>query len=345
MMGYYEQEDIPYYWRLAEEFTLCDAYHCSVLGPTQPNRTYSISAWLGQDGKQGGPTLNTHFDNNGFVGDFSWETYPERLSAKGITWKSYTAVGGQFDNPFTCFTQFKTDPKLKALGIDPVYPRDFLADIAKDELPQVSFVQVAFNESEHPAFPPALGEYATDQVLRAIWAKPSLWRKTAVIVNYDENGGFFDHVAPPVPDPGTKGEYLTVSPLPAESGGIAGPVGLGYRVPCTIVSPWSRGGLISSDTFDHTSVLQLIEKRWGVEIPHITAWRRKTCGDLTTAFDFASKPDFSIPKMPATSNKLPLTSTDQCTQIDPPPYPMPAKIKMPRQQRQRGRVRRPSGVC
>jgi phospholipase C len=345
VMGYFGSEDIPFYWRLAQEYTLCDAYYCSVLGPTQPNRAYAVSAWLGQDGENGGPTLSTKFDINGFVGDFTWTTMPELLSARGITWKSYTQVGGQFDNIFTCFSKFKTDPALKALGIDPVYPQDFMGDLARGELPQVSFIQVAFNESEHAAFPPALGEYAASQVLHAIWDRPEIWRKTAVIINYDENGGFFDHVAPPVPEPGTKGEYLTMSELPPEASGIRGPIGLGFRVPCMVVSPWSRGGLVCREALDHTSVLRLIERRWGVEVPNLSEWRRSVTGDMTEAFDFASKPDFSVPRLPHTSNTSPLTTTAQCTTTDPPPYPVPSHIRMPKQVRSRRRPRRPSGIC
>ncbi len=70
-------------------------------------------------------------------------------------------------------------------------------------MPQVSFIQVAFDHSEHAAFPPALGEFAMAEVLQSIWARPKMWKKTAVIINYDENGGFFDHVAPPVAPEGT----------------------------------------------------------------------------------------------------------------------------------------------
>ncbi|MDA6815950.1 phospholipase C, phosphocholine-specific, partial [Escherichia coli] len=84
-------------------------------------------------------------------------------------------------------------------------------------------------------------------------------------ISYDENGGFFDHVTPPTPPPGTPGEYLTVSlNTVSERENNPGPIGLGFRVPSLIGSPYSRGGLVSSDTFDHTSQLRLLEKRFGV---------------------------------------------------------------------------------
>ena len=345
VMGYFKQKDLPVHWRLAKQYTLCDRYHCSVLGPTQPNRCYAVSAWLGQDGKYGGPSIETNFNGNGFVGDFSWRTMPENLTDKGVTWKSYTQAFGQFDNIFTCFSQFKNDPAKRALGIDPVYPDDFVADIAAGELPQVSFIQVSFTESEHAAFPPARGEYAMSNVLKSIWADPKLWRKTAVIINYDENGGFFDHVPPPVPEEGTKGEYLTADPLPPEAFGVRGPIGLGFRVPCLVVSPWSRGGLISSKVFDHTSVLRMLETRFGVRVPNLTKWRRGAVNDLTEAFNFAARPDFSVPNLPPTSIDSPLVTTEQCADGTPPPYPVPPKTAIPRQRRAKQAVRRPSGPC
>jgi phospholipase C len=126
-----------------------------------------------------------------------------------------------------------------------------------------------------------------------------VWEKTALIISYDENGGFFDHVPPPVPPPGTAGEFIT-APLAgvAESESIAGPIGLGFRVPCLVLSPFSRGGLVCSDVFDHTSQLRLLETRFGVPVPNLTDWRRATTGDLTAAFDFARPPTDSRPSLP-----------------------------------------------
>ena len=343
IMGYFTKEDIPYFWALARTYTLCDMYFCSVIGPTEPNRVYSVSATLDPEGRHGGPSLQTNFNAQGLAGNFSWTTMPEQLEARRITWKSYTAAGGQFDSPFPAFSQFRTKPKLNRLGIQPVYPRDFETDLSRDQLPAVSWIQVPFVQSEHAQYPVAAGEYAVDQVLRAIWRRPHIWRKTVVIINHDENGGFFDHVSPPTPPRGTKGEFLTVNPLPAAAGGIRGPIGLGFRVPCIVVSPWTRGGLVCSDTFDHTSVLRLIERRFGAEVPNLSTWRRSVTGDMTSAFNFAAAPDYSIPKLPATSATSPLVTTGQCAGPAPPPYPVPTSIPVPRQQP--GRARRPSGPC
>jgi phospholipase C len=114
------------------------------------------------------------------------------------------------------------------------------------------------------------------------------------ILNYDENDGLFDHVAPPVAPSGTPSEFV---------GGL--PIGGGFRVPCIIVSPWTAGGWVCSQPFDHTSVLQFLERFTGVREPNITDWRRRTFGDLTSAFRFG-KPGSAAPTLPDTSGPLTL---------------------------------------
>src|SRR5262249_17756631 len=107
-----------------------------------------------------------------------------------------------------------------------------------------------------------------------------------VLLNYDENDGFFDHVIPPMPAKGTPDEFIKGEPL-----------GLGPRLPLTVVSPWSRGGWVNSQVCDHTSIIRFLELVTGVHEPHITAWRRAVCGDLTSCFDFTSF-DPSVPRLP-----------------------------------------------
>lgn len=186
------------------------------------------------------------------------------------------------------------------------------------------------------------------QVLDILTSNPAVWEKTALIVMYDENGGFFDHVTPPTPSPGTPGEFLTVdlNRVPAAKG-IAGPIGLGYRVPCWVVSPYSRGGLVCSDTFDHTSQLRLLERRFGVEVPNLTAWRRGVTGDMTSAFDFGSAPD-AVPPRITDPNSRTRAALAQCgpnialgTAGQGAPYPVPSN-SMPVQEP--GTRRRPSGM-
>jgi len=162
-------------------------------------------------------------------------------------------------------------------------------------LPQVTWIVPPYDVSEHPAGMPIAGENYMRQILEALWSNPKTWARTAFIVVYDENDGLFDHVIPPTPPPGTPGEYI---------GGL--PVGLGFRVPCLVISPFSRGGYVCGDVFDHTSTLRFIEARFGVEVPNLTAWRRATCGDLTAAFGFGTPPDTSVPSLPSTAGTLEL---------------------------------------
>jgi phospholipase C len=132
-----------------------------------------------------------------------------------------------------------------------------------------------------------------------------VWEKTLFILNYDENDGIFDHVAPPVPPAGTPHEFV---------GSL--PIGSGFRVPCILVSPWTSGGWVSRETFDHTSVLQLLERFTGVREPNISEWRRKTFGDLTSAFRFRHSKGIP-PNLPDTSGPLRLAAYESSTLPSP----------------------------
>ncbi|KCM20659.1 phospholipase C 4, partial [Mycobacterium tuberculosis TB_RSA190] len=170
-------------------------------------------------------------------------------------------------------TSFKqsADPRsdLVRFGVAPSYPASFAADVLANRLPRVSWVIPNVLESEHPAVPAAAGAFAIVNILRILLANPAVWEKTALIVSYDENGGFFDHVVPATAPAGTPGEYVTVPDIDQVpgSGGIRGPIGLGFRVPCFVISPYSRGPQMVHDTFDHTSQLRLLETRFGVNRP------------------------------------------------------------------------------
>ena len=170
---------------------------------------------------------------------------------------------------------------------------ELLWDIRHSKIPQVTWIVPPSHLSEHGDYLPAAGEDHTNQILQALWSNPKLWAKTALILNYDENDGLFDHAAPPVPPPGTPDEYVNGMPI-----------GLGFRVPCMVISPFSHGGYVSSRVFDHTSVLRLLETRFGVEIPNITKWRRETCGGCCR-FRLDAPPRFrSFRKMPQTGASL-----------------------------------------
>jgi phospholipase C len=342
-MGYYEQADIPFYRALAGAFTICDNFFCSVIGPTDPNRLMAMSGTLDPAGAGGGPHLTTLVAGRAAkAGAYTWRTYPEQLEAKNVSWKVYTSPeGGQFQNVLPYFANFQNNPALMAKGITPTYPDDFLSDVASNRLPKVSWVLPPVAATEHPPAPIELGENAVAKTLDALTANRKLWEKTVFIQTYDENGGFFDHVRPPTAPPGTPGEYLTVNPLPATAEGINGPIGLGFRVPTIVVSPWTTGGLVCSDVFDHTSVLFFLQALFGAKVQNVSAWRRKTVGDLTAAFNFAGKPNVRRPRLPATSETDPITTSGSCAVVgNPPPYPVPPNSMPVQPKRKR---KQPSG--
>jgi phospholipase C len=226
-MGYFEREDIPLYWWMADQFTLCDHWFCSLMGPTTPNRYYSMTGTIDPAGLAGGPAK----DNS--VMNVSWETYPERLSAAGVSWRVYHEEDDFEDNCLKIFKKFRDAAPGSELHEAAMVNRtveQFAADVASGNLPQVSWIVAPTLKSEHPPFPPAEGEAWMTGYLNALMTSPAMWAKTAFILSFDENGGFFDHVAPPVAPAGTADEYLG-----------ADPIGLGFRVPGLILSPWSRG--------------------------------------------------------------------------------------------------------
>lgn len=337
-MGYYTGADLRFYFALANAFTLCDGYHCSVMGPTDPNRLYSMSGTLDPAGTHGGPLVETLVATRvQTFGKLTWTTMPEQLEARRISWKVYSSSPtGVLDSVLPYFPPYQKGAKLYGKGVAPTYPQDFVADIASGRLPQVSWVLTSILQSEHPGFSSALaGELAARQIFEALVSNRKVWQHTALFITWDENGGFFDHVRPPTPPPGTKGEFLKGASLPSAAEGIRGPIGLGFRVPMLVVSPYSRGGLVCSETFDHTSTLRFLERRFGAEVPNLSAWRRKTTGDLTAAFNFAAKPDYKRPSLPKPSG----AGMGACANPTPVRLPM-----QPFPTQRRGRRKQPSGI-
>jgi phospholipase C len=339
-MSYFTRSDIPFYYALADAFTICDNYHCSVLGPTNPNRIMHTTGTLDPTGELGGGPV---VDNSSANYSLRWETYAERLQAAGIDWYVYQENDNNGDNMLNLFKNFenpKTEIYERALSYIPTAPGQIAGPalwarlreaVKADQLPQVSWIYASFFNCEHPAAAPADGHNFINGVLQALMSNPKVWAKTCLIINYDENDGKFDHVTPPTPPLGTSGEYISVANDVEDAGstfGFPGPVGLGFRVPCIICSPFTRGGFVASDVFDHTSVLRLLETRFGVEVPYMSAWRRQTVGDLTTAFNFAA-PNYSIPELPNTA-ELALEALYQAEHLPVPV--MPSVQSMPVQE-------------
>jgi len=344
-MGYYTRADLPFYHAIADAFTICDGYFSSVIGPTDPNRLMWISATIDPDGVAGGPVVETFPDRYKHFGSLRWETMPERLHEAGVSWKVYNARLTEYELcPLPYFRAFADVASVRGLeladrGLKPSFPDSFMDDVASGRLPSVSWIMPPLAQCEHPAAPPAWGEHLLHTVLNALVARPDVWERTVLFLVHDENGGFFDHVPPVVAPEGTPGEWLTVpdAALPAEAGGIRGPVGLGFRTGCLVVSPFSRGGYVCSDVFDHTSTLRFIERRFGVEVPNLSAWRRSVTGDLTSALGTVL--DTSVPDLPPTSVAEDVSVAEQAVRnaltgvVDRgEPYPLPTVNAMPAQE-------------
>jgi len=349
-MGYYTRGDLPFYYAVADAFTICDNYFCSVIGPTDPNRLYTVSASIDPDGKNGGPLVQTlDVQRQSFYGTFTWTTMPQQLEQRGISWKVYSSPDSNLENNvLTYFRQHWNTPPTSPMfhnAFVPTYPADFVTDCAAGNLPQVSWVLAPLVDSEHPPAPSLFGENDLHTIMNAVTSNRSLWTRSVIFATYDENGGFFDHVAPVTAPAGTPGEYVTATPVadPNALGGISGPIGLGFRVPMLIISPFSRGGLVSSQRFDHTPVLRFLETRFGAEVPNLTAWRRGVVGDMTGALNFAA-PSPWIPGLPSTVTPSAGTIA-QCavTLAGTTPYTVPNPQSFPSQEG--GARRRPSGPC
>jgi len=224
-MTYHTRADLPYQFALADAFTVCDNYHCSLMGPTDPNRYHMWTGWVGNDGQGGGPVIT-----NAEAG-YDWSTYPERLQRAGISWKVYQDVGvgldaagfwgwtedpyiGNYgDNSLLYFHQYqyavpgtpladraRIGTNILGLNRDPDRLMDaFREDVRRGRLPQVSWIVAPEAYSEHPNWQPDYGAWYVSQVIDILASNPDVWSRMALFVTYDEEGGFFDHLVPPTP--------------------------------------------------------------------------------------------------------------------------------------------------
>lgn len=359
-MGHLKRQDVSFHYALADTFTLCDSYFCSAHANTLINRIYlwtgTCDARNVLGTKANGPALDERATQNGYT----WMTYPERLEANQISWRVYqggTGVAGTptdnyTDNSLEFFAQYQVaegaspTSSLVRNGASQHTLADLREDVVKGRLPQVSWIVAPYKYCEHPEASPTDGAYFINLVLEALTADPEVWSKTVLFINYDENDGLFDHVVPPMPPhsqernaqglvsddlvESLRDEFLDLDksstekkPLVpgADPGGLQ-PVGLGPRVPMLIVSPWTTGGWVCSQTFDHTSVLQFLETRFGVPEPNISKWRRAVCGDLTSAFDFSATPD----------TRMTALAVPQSIHSRHKPYHVPSAQSMPVQE-------------
>jgi phospholipase C len=216
-------------------------------------------------------------------------------------------------------------------------------DVRRSRLPQVSWIVAPEAFSEHGNWPANYGAWYLSQVLDALTSNPDVWSKTVLFLTYDENDGFFDHMIPPTPPFQGRGRSTVDTSneiFPGNPGNPRWPYGLGFRVPMIVISPWSKGGWVCSEVFDHTSLIRFIQRRFAQSRPeliesNITAWRRTICGDLTAAFDF-ERPNAAPAKLPDTAAYEPPDRDRHPDYVPSPPTQQTLPVQEPGVRHARG---------
>ena len=267
-IGYYRNRDLAFWGRAAPQWTAADRYFAATMAETYPNRIYQHAA-------QTDRLTNTY--------DVSvLPTIWDRLAEHGVEGRYYYS-----DVPFLALWGSKYLPISRPLAA-------FVADALSGDLPAVAFVDPRFVDEQsgtsgddHPHGDIRNGEAFLNLIYTAVVRSPE-WRSTVLVVNFDEWGGFFEHVPPPT---------APIPPADAAAGNTDGR--LGFRTAALLVSPWAPAGVVSHVQFDHTSVLRMIESRWGLEPLTV---RDQTANDLTQALDFTRTrthvPLFAVPPGP-----------------------------------------------
>jgi phospholipase C len=277
-IGYYEEQDLPFIPHVAKAFTLYDRWFCSILGPTYVNRHYQ---WAAQSG--GSKTNVLPPPNLGWT----FETIFDRAQALGISVRYYNS-----DLPFGLLYGKRAQPWVRPVS-------EYYADAEAGQLPNICFVDPPFTDGgggdglsgdEHPAGDIRIGQAFMSDITHAFMNSPQ-WNTGAMFINYDEWGGFFDHVSPPkVPDD-------------RESADLAEDFGqTGFRIPGVAVSPFARRDHVSHMNVTHESILKLISHKF--QLGYLNK-RHRYASNIGTSFDWAN-PDFSIPTLPDPAAPIPL---------------------------------------
>jgi phospholipase C len=231
-MGYYTETELPFYYSLFENSTLCGNFFCSLLGPTWPNGFYLMAV------RSGGITTNGQWG----YGIFDYPMFLDLLDAAGVTWKVYnlgwdSVPYGNTDNVAVFWKNFAHDERTRGSK------GSYLNDVRKGRLPQVSFMIPSYARGwdEHPPASVAVGMGIQEECVNALRSSP-IWDSSAYVITYDEHGGYFDHVPPPQVDD----------------------FGLGIRVPTWVISPWAKPGHVEGSLYEFASILKFIERNWGL---------------------------------------------------------------------------------
>lgn len=252
----YPESAAPNYWKLARAFTLCDRFFSDVRGPSHPNYLMLIA---GQS-----PILNTP-PSSDICPDFCLDlvTIAQRLDARGLTWRDYAGL-------FTSIKGLVGRPEILDNG-----DAAFFRDAAAGALPDVAWLNTGFladgdARSGHPPASLCAGENYAVKVLNALMRGPQ-WNSTAVLLVWDDWGGFYDHVAPPVVERAADGS----------------PIRYGWRVPCLVISPYARPGYVSHRLYSFVSILAWIERLYG--LAPLTA-RDADADPMLDCFNFTQAP-------------------------------------------------------
>lgn len=269
-IGYYVKDDVPILGALAENFTAFDNYFCAMLGPTWPNRLYQLCATTDLD----------------YTGDFPAAGQPRPVNLQTAIFDRLRAAGltGAYYSPGEPMTGLFASKKYD----DITYGYDrFMEDAAKGKLPNVSFVDPTSTTAtefdgtstdDHPYGNIQQGEAFLAQVYDTIVQSPQ-WDRTVMVVNFDEHGGFFDHVVPPAVQDDTV--------LPG-AGPFPNLKNLGFRVPAIAVSPFAPKKVEKAGPYEHCSILKMIEWRWGLKPMTVRDAKAKNLAD---ALDFSKRRD------------------------------------------------------
>ncbi|MGA2682767.1 MAG: alkaline phosphatase family protein [Candidatus Bathyarchaeia archaeon] len=327
-MGYYDRSDIPYYWDYAGHYVLDDNFFSSEMGPSLPNHLYiasgtdgpvnSTAPWISSGNIVDNPP-NTELTGGDFLvnwpgASFSWATLAQELSAAQVSWKWYDGntdpTAATYWDPLPLFDYFQNHPNELTDHVKST--KDFVNDIRNNSLPAVSWIMpgawqpptepaVFANQSvsEHPPARPDAGmdyvSYLVNQIMNSTY-----WPSTAIVMTWDDYGGFYDHVAPPQIDQS----------------------GLGFRVPTIVISPWAKPGFIDHTQYEFSSMLALAEHTFNVTSLHT---RDAISNDMNDSFDFSQSPqstliepaDFVAPSPVTTPTPTPIPTPEH------PPVPTP----------------------
>jgi phospholipase C len=288
-MWWYDEKEIPFYYQLATAFGIADHYHCSLLGPTWPNRMFFYG------GTSYGMTFNSFPNLNELqFSDGKDAVILDLLERRHVDWKLYTAGGP----PGIQLAIGPTLPTRWGRSVTPGNMQAFFDDAAAGKLP--AFVLLDGNylnegkggsgNDEHPASNPQVGQKLVYDIVSALTKSPQ-WPRLAFFLNYDEHGGFYDHVPPPAacePD-----KIAPIFSKPGSDTTGAKFDRLGFRVPLLVVSPYVKKGFVSHTVYDHASVLRFVEAKF--KLPALSA-RDANASVPIDFFDFASPPNLVPPR-------------------------------------------------